>query len=107
MRVSSSLCLRFKFANRPARLAQVSHSVVLLALLFTSRLKRKKSVFFPPRKPFLCSTPSLTPLYTCSSISGSSGSEYRLAVTALMLSNKVLDDNSAFSSLPCLSLRRC
>ncbi|GAA5886883.1 hypothetical protein JCM16303_006748 [Sporobolomyces ruberrimus] len=49
---------------------QVSHSVVLLALLFVSRLKHKNS------------------------IKGSPGSEFRLAVTGLMLANKVLDDNT-------------
>lgn len=52
--------------------AQVSHSVVLLALLFVSRLKQRND------------------------IKGAAGSEYRLAVTALMLGNKILDDNSAF-----------
>ncbi|GAA5837030.1 hypothetical protein JCM3766R1_006509 [Sporobolomyces carnicolor] len=49
---------------------QVSHSVVLLALLFVSRLKQKNS------------------------IRGAPGSEFRLAVTGLMLANKVLDDNT-------------
>ncbi|GAA6006113.1 hypothetical protein JCM11491_002035 [Sporobolomyces phaffii] len=49
---------------------QVSHSVVLLALLFVSRLKQKNA------------------------IKGSPGSEFRLAVTGLMLANKVLDDNT-------------
>jgi len=52
---------------------------VLLALLFVSRLKQKNS------------------------ISGSPGSEFRLAVTGLMLANKVLDDNSEFSSSPFVS----
>ncbi|GAA5944608.1 uncharacterized protein JCM15063_000056 [Sporobolomyces koalae] len=49
---------------------QVSHSVVLLALLFVSRLKQKNV------------------------IAGAAGSEFRLAVTGLMLANKVLDDNT-------------
>lgn len=50
--------------------AQVSHSVVILALLFISRLKSKND------------------------INGSPGSEFRSSVTALMMANKVLDDNS-------------
>ncbi|GAA5912690.1 uncharacterized protein JCM6883_006205 [Sporobolomyces salmoneus] len=49
---------------------QVAHSVVILALLFVSRLKQRNS------------------------IKGSPGSEFRLAVTGLMLANKVLDDNT-------------
>ncbi|GAA5825593.1 hypothetical protein JCM10212_006216 [Sporobolomyces blumeae] len=48
---------------------QVSHSVVLLALLFIARLKQKNQIH------------------------GAPGSEFRLAVTGLMLANKVLDDN--------------
>ena len=47
---------------------------MLLALLFISRLKQ--------RNP----------------INGAPGSEYRLAVTGLMLANKILDDNSASAS---------
>lgn len=50
--------------------AQVSHSVVILALLYLARLKTKNP------------------------ISPSPGSEFRLTVTALMIANKVLDDNS-------------
>lgn len=50
--------------------AQVSHSVVILALLFVSRLKSKNP------------------------INGLPGSEFRASITALALGNKVLDDNT-------------
>lgn len=56
--------------------AQVSHSVVILALLFIFRLKKRNS------------------------ISGAPGSEFRLTCTALMLANKVLDDNSTLPEPP-------
>ncbi|GAA6003427.1 uncharacterized protein JCM10292_001582 [Rhodotorula paludigena] len=59
-----------RFCQEVLSTTQVSHSVVLLALLFISRLKQ--------RNP----------------INGAPGSEYRLAVTGLMLANKVLDDNT-------------
>ncbi|GAA5899756.1 hypothetical protein JCM6882_005427 [Rhodosporidiobolus microsporus] len=59
-----------RFCHEVLTTTQVSHSVVLLALLFISRLKQRNS------------------------INGSPGSEYRLAVTGLMLANKVLDDNT-------------
>ncbi|GAA5969561.1 hypothetical protein JCM11641_008160 [Rhodosporidiobolus odoratus] len=58
------------FCNDVLTTTQVSHSVVVLALLFISRLKQRNA------------------------INGSPGSEYRLAVTGLMLANKVLDDNT-------------
>ncbi|BGP18467.1 hypothetical protein JCM10213_003199 [Rhodosporidiobolus nylandii] len=59
-----------RFCNEVLTTTQVSHSVVLLALLFISRLKQRNT------------------------INGAPGSEYRLAVTGLMLANKVLDDNT-------------
>ncbi|GAA6031640.1 hypothetical protein JCM8097_006561 [Rhodosporidiobolus ruineniae] len=59
-----------RFCDEVLKTTQVSHSVVLLALLFISRLKAKNP------------------------INGAPGSEYRLAVTGLMLANKVLDDNT-------------
>lgn len=58
------------FCHEVLTTTQVSYSVVILALLFVSRLKQKNA------------------------IKGSPGSEYRLAVTGLMLANKVLDDNT-------------
>ncbi|GAA5856772.1 hypothetical protein JCM8547_008834 [Rhodosporidiobolus lusitaniae] len=59
-----------RFCHEVLTTTQVSHSVVLLALRFISRLKQLNS------------------------INGAPGSEYRLAVTGLMLANKVLDDNT-------------
>ncbi|PRQ74373.1 hypothetical protein AAT19DRAFT_14726 [Rhodotorula toruloides] len=59
-----------RFCHEVLSTTQVSHSVVLLALLFVSRLKQRND------------------------IKGAAGSEYRLAVTALMLGNKILDDNT-------------
>lgn len=57
------------------RAAQVSHSVVILALLYIYRLKANNT------------------------ICGATGSEFRLTTTALMMANKILDDNSAFHFL--------
>ncbi|GAA5837502.1 hypothetical protein JCM11251_002123 [Rhodosporidiobolus azoricus] len=59
-----------RFCHEVLTTTQVSHSVVLLSLLFISRLKQRNA------------------------INGAPGSEYRLAVTGLMLANKVLDDNT-------------
>ncbi|GAA5840434.1 hypothetical protein JCM9279_007324 [Rhodotorula babjevae] len=59
-----------RFCQEVLATTQVSESVVILALLFISRLKQ--------RNP----------------INGAPGSEYRLAVTGLMLANKILDDNT-------------
>ncbi|GAA5870023.1 hypothetical protein JCM1840_003559 [Sporobolomyces johnsonii] len=59
-----------RFCHEVLTTTQVSHSVVLLALLFISRLKQRNA------------------------INGAPGSEFRLAVTGLMLANKVLDDNT-------------
>ncbi|ORY75938.1 hypothetical protein BCR35DRAFT_353463 [Leucosporidium creatinivorum] len=59
-----------RFTHDLLSTTQVSHSVVILALLFISRLKSKND------------------------INGSPGSEFRSSVTALMMANKVLDDNT-------------
>ncbi|BGP42043.1 hypothetical protein JCM10449v2_006045 [Rhodotorula kratochvilovae] len=59
-----------RFCQEVLSTTQVSESVVLLALLFISRLKQRNA------------------------INGAQGSEYRLAVTGLMLANKILDDNT-------------
>lgn len=61
--------------------AQVSISVVLLSLLLVSRLKQQNA------------------------IDGAPGSEYRLAVTGLMLANKILDDQSEPLSIKALKSR--
>ncbi|GAA5965069.1 hypothetical protein JCM3765_004846 [Sporobolomyces pararoseus] len=71
MRMQFAPSSRFvSFCHEVLTTTQVSHSVVILALLFVSRLKQKNA------------------------IKGSPGSEYRLAVVGLMLANKVLDDNT-------------
>ncbi|KAL8287401.1 hypothetical protein RQP46_003259 [Phenoliferia psychrophenolica] len=59
-----------RFCDSLLATTQISHSVVLLALLFIHRLKASNS------------------------INGAPGSEHRLTVTALMLANKILDDNT-------------
>ncbi|GAA6020121.1 hypothetical protein JCM10207_006262 [Rhodosporidiobolus poonsookiae] len=59
-----------RFCHEVLTTTQVSHSVVLLSLLLLDRLKGKNA------------------------INGAAGSEFRLAVTSLMLANKVLDDNT-------------
>ncbi|KAK4052370.1 hypothetical protein OIV83_002172 [Microbotryomycetes sp. JL201] len=59
-----------KFMHDVLTTTQVSHSIVLLALLFCSRLKSRNE------------------------ISGAPGSEFRSSVVALMIANKVLDDNT-------------
>ncbi|KAK4700430.1 hypothetical protein P7C70_g5817, partial [Phenoliferia sp. Uapishka_3] len=59
-----------RFCHDVLATTQVSHSVVILALLFIYRLKHKNQI---------CGAP---------------GSEFRLCVTALMMANKVLDDNT-------------
>lgn len=61
--------------------AQVSVSVVLLSLLLVSRLKQQNA------------------------IDGAPGSEYRLAVTGLMLANKILDDQSEPRSINAVEFR--
>ncbi|GAA5882863.1 hypothetical protein JCM3774_006318 [Rhodotorula dairenensis] len=59
-----------RFCQEILSTTQVSVSVVLLALLLVSRLKQQNA------------------------IDGAPGSEYRLAVTGLMLANKILDDQT-------------
>ncbi|GAA5986248.1 hypothetical protein JCM10908_006473 [Rhodotorula pacifica] len=59
-----------RFCQEVLSTTQVSVSVVLLALLLVSRLKQQNA------------------------IDGAPGSEYRLAVTGLMLANKILDDQT-------------
>ncbi|KAM0790710.1 hypothetical protein ACM66B_004566 [Microbotryomycetes sp. NB124-2] len=59
-----------KFMHDVLTTTQVSHSIVLLALLYSSRLKLRNE------------------------ISGAPGSEFRSSVVALMIANKVLDDNT-------------
>lgn len=59
------------FVHDAIKTTLVSHSVVIVALLYIYKLKC--------RNPFLM---------------GGSGSEYRLAATSLMLANKFLDDNT-------------
>lgn len=59
------------FVQHAIRTTLVSHSVVIVSLLYIYKLKQKN--------------PNLI---------GGSGSEYRLAATALMLANKFLDDNT-------------
>ncbi|KAM0751092.1 hypothetical protein T439DRAFT_225461 [Meredithblackwellia eburnea MCA 4105] len=59
-----------RFCHDVLATTQVSHSVVILALLFVYRLKSRNVI---------CGAP---------------GSEFRLAITALMMANKVLDDNT-------------
>ncbi|GAA5955046.1 hypothetical protein JCM8115_005606 [Rhodotorula mucilaginosa] len=59
-----------RFCQEVLSTTQVSVSVVLLSLLLVSRLKQQNA------------------------IDGAPGSEYRLAVTGLMLANKILDDQT-------------
>ncbi|KAK4057096.1 hypothetical protein OIO90_001996 [Microbotryomycetes sp. JL221] len=59
-----------KFMHDVLTTTQVSHSIALLALLYCSKLK------------------------SANQISGAPGSEFRSSVVALMMANKVLDDNT-------------